>query len=515
VVKRCQALFICGVIASRLLKATDGALMLLRRLWLYPPLAFARLGSSATPCDAFDWASNDVRPRGTGKTGLRPAETLHLAADGTLSSSVPAAIVFTDAGGLRPVCPFFEIHGEWSNDGSLAHGPLTTDVLSAAGLSPIDLTWTVHVANLKPHHYTLDPGDRIDAVVEVSGDVTQRRELRGVSPTATDKGLVPRGSFLPLGHVQLTRPTAAFPELRLRFTPGAGLVYGPRDLAARIKAVKERYQPDQLERNWSDFDLPSERLILDPEAAWCRFDPALKNDYRTNPELLYAWEDVAGKPQTSLGLVDDTCDGVITCAVRGVETVARARIVVTPPHFAPDRRPFTSLADDLKDRVDRYDVLDEAYVKDRDRTTTEIRDLMERVIETVGLMNLDFQNERSGRENRAIADARHQQTDSRRDFRPFPELALAGEDPLPLTARGRERHRRFISLEVFEDLLRERPDLLEKFVREPMSGDQMYDQRMPAMVRGSDGQPMHLTRRQYSLLESWIQRLRRGVEEES
>ena len=84
----------------------------------------------------------------------------------------------------------------------------------------------------------------------------------------------------------------------------------------------------------------------------------------------------------SWGVVDDTCDGIIEAQVviDGVRKVARARIVTGPPDFAPDRRPFVSLADDLADR--------ELALPDVDAPVTlaEIADLFRRVFETVSLV---------------------------------------------------------------------------------------------------------------------------------
>jgi hypothetical protein len=189
--------------------------------------------------------------------------------------------------------------------------------------------------------------------------------------------------------------------------------------------------------------------------------------------------------------------------------------VVAPPDFAPDRRPITSLADGFKDRVDRDDVLEPGYVDDLEQTSREVRDLLERIAETVGLMNLDFQNERCGRENAAAASSLHQAGGTGRELRPFAGTELVGEDPLPLTTRGRQRHRRFVSLSLLEDVFREHPDLVSAIVREPVASSPLYDARMPAMMRGSDGFPMHLTRRQHALLTAWARRLRRSVQEGS
>src|ERR1700755_159295 len=98
----------------------------LTHIWLAPPLAFGRLGSSPTPCANFHWSRNDLTPDGTGTTTLVPAETLELDASGAVSSSVPDRIVFRDdqEGGIRPVCPFYELHGTWTEDGKEVEGPI-------------------------------------------------------------------------------------------------------------------------------------------------------------------------------------------------------------------------------------------------------------------------------------------------------------------------------------------------------------------------------------------------------
>jgi hypothetical protein len=225
---------------------------MIRTLWLYPPLALGRLGPSTTPCASFHWAPSDLRPRGTGKTTIVPAETLDVAEDGTVTTSIPGEIIFKDQTGIRPVCPFFELHAEWERDGNVERGPLTPEVLASFGLEVRSVRWTVEVANLKPFHYTLQPGDRIVARLELDGDVANRQPLLADSPADAGRPLVPPGARLPLGSVQLTRPTSDFPELRLRFTPGVGAVYGPTDLPQRTDVYK----------------LPADRLILNPDAAW-------------------------------------------------------------------------------------------------------------------------------------------------------------------------------------------------------------------------------------------------------
>jgi len=70
--------------------------MPIEALWIYPPLAFARLGASNIPLESFVWGEDDTTPRGTGKTTIAPATTLRVADDGTISSYVPKNIRFKD-----------------------------------------------------------------------------------------------------------------------------------------------------------------------------------------------------------------------------------------------------------------------------------------------------------------------------------------------------------------------------------------------------------------------------------
>jgi hypothetical protein len=471
---------------------------MIEKLWLYPPIAIARLGRSQTPCDSFVWGENDLRPRGTGQTTVQGSITLHVAEDGTVTSSIPTSIQFKDDAGFRPVCPFFELHGEWRTETGVETGAITPSVLAKFGLTVNDLLWKVEVANLKPHHYTLEKSDRIAATVEIAGNITQRQLLLGISPQNTLHPLVIADKPLPLGSFQLTNPSDEFPEIRLRFTPPKGLVYAPTNLKQRLNGSST---------SWQNFELPPEQLIINPDAKWCDFIPTA-DDPRTAPGGLYAFEN--DETQKSLGLVDDICDGIISCSLAGVST-AKARIVVAPPDFAPDRRSPVSLADGLSDRIKRDDVLDPAYVDDLNLTAAEIGDLLERVLETMEAMNLDFQNLRAHDTNRFIAIDESVPPEVAAN-KAFPPMESLSERPLPLTEYGRQRHRRFISLEVFEDMLRERPELISKWIREPMTDEKYYDRKMPALMRGSDAYPMHLTRRQYQLLVAWANRLRKDAE---
>ena len=457
-------------------------------VWLLPPLGIARVGPSSTPCPNFQWGPNDVSPRGTGRTTILPAETLHVAEDGTVTSEVPEVVRFRDETGIRPVCTFFELHGRWTSNGQETDGPVTADVLAAAGIDLGDVTWTVQVANTKAFHMTLSEGDKVLAEERIAGDETTSRPLLGRSPRQAEQPLVRDDAPVRLGSVQVTRAEGDFPELRLLFTPAAGHVYAPTDLEDRS----------------TEYPIPHEHRILDPEARWVGF--ALVDDPRTNPGGLFAADD-RGR---SLGVVDDVCDGLVRCAVPGLP-VARARLAVGPPRYAPDRRPFVSLADGFADRVKRLEVSEPGFADD-DATTLEVRDLMERAWETMGLVNVDFQNERARAENRGVAAAMGLPPEAAAD-KAFMRPEAIEDRPLPLTEAGRLQHHRMLSLEAFEDMLREQPEILDRVIRPPGTADNFYDRRMPALFRGSDRHPMHLTRRQYDLLRAWVARLRRDAEE--
>lgn len=463
----------------------------LSEVWLLPPLGIARLGRSTTPCPNFQWGPNDIRPRGTGKTTITPAETLTLSEDGTVASEKAETVGFRDETGIRPVCTYFELHGRWNDDGAAGSGAVTSSLLDRAGLDRNEIIWSVEVVNAKAFHMTGSPGDKIVARIELLGNQTQPTPLLGSSPQDAQP-LATAELPVPLGEIQLARSSDDYPEMRLRFTPPGGLVYGPSDLATRS----------------DEYPIPDEHRILNPAASWVGFRLP-DDDPRTNPGGLFATD----ANDRSLGLIDDVSDGIISCTLPGLPT-ARARIVVGPPRYAPDRRPFVSLADGLADRVKRGEVSEPAYVEDLESTSLEIRDLLERVWETMGLSNVDFQNERARRENRTVASSMGLPPEAAAD-KAFKSTTALSDRPLPLTEQGRLQHERLLSLEVFEDMLREQPDLIDRWIRPPGTADRYYDRRMPALYRGSDRYPMHVTRRQWDLLRAWVQRLRLDVEEGS
>ena len=490
------------------------------RIWLTPPLAFGRLGSAGRPMQNFSWAPNVIAPGRKPTTRLQAEETLTLDDDGVVSAK-PASqfnqIEFKDGSGrFFPVCPFFELHGEWDDAGKKRSGPISETLLSLHGpnvdgrpFSLADVEWTIVVGNLKAHHYTLADSDRLEARVVIAGNHTRRVALAGSTPShvggvevAGERMVAPQ-TPISLGEIQIAKPSKDFPELRIRIYPPAGLVYGTADLSSR-----------PLSGEWQGFRLPR-REIVNPLSAWAKLrlneiqQPPLQGaDSRNNPGGLAALDDDG----VSLGLVDDVSDGIVICRVG--ELVAHARIAIGPPDFAPNARPIVSLQDGLADREDR------ASVRAGQFTLVElealVHDIFERALEASDLMNKDAQSDRAHRENgeqrlppppngfqdRAIGTLWPRAAPISAN-NPAPNNV----DTLPVTAEGQRKHRRLNALEYLKDRLREEPGFLDTWLRPPVDPSSAYDRRMPPLMRNSDRYPIHLTRRQFEIVHAWVAKL--------
>lgn len=511
---------------------------MLKALWFYPPLAFARIGLSDEPLESFYWGPNDESPTGTGKTTIIPATTLADAACGTVEARPPRPpepVLFQDKKGVKPVCPFFELHGSWRDkDGTVSDVPITEEILKRAKKKSSDLTWSVRVANLKPYFMTLDEDTRIDADLQIAGDSYGKNELRGVSPKVAMQPLVPKRQYIPLGIVRLVRPRDADDVFRLRFYPPKGRIYGPTNLKERDFGEALNQKTGKVEKD--AYDIPDEFLILNARSSWAKCKPS-DVDPRGTPGGQFA----SDKNGVSLGLVDDVSDGIISCSLAGTPLVARARVVVAPPHYAPDRRHLISIADGLKDRVGREEVHKKNYFSETEQThrptvnsqgevgcqpvikrqmaRLEIHDLLERVIETMGLSNLDAFNDRVDLNdnplNAIISGLPYKPPLKPGEHGVFQTPPSTDQYPLPLFEMGRQNHRRLSSLEIFENLLRQNPSTIAKKIRPPGDPSPFFDRRMPALMLGSSGQPLHLTGRQYDLLFAWAKILRASIKEGS
>lgn len=499
---------------------------MLKKIWLTPPLAFGRVGSSPVPCDAFMWGSSELTPDGSGQTTLQLADSFNLDANGVPTPVYPERIVFRDSQGIRPVCPYFELHGTWTEGGRDKSGPVTAPLLDRLGIKLSNITWHIHCANLKAFQYTYEDGDRIEAVLQLRGDDTVRHTIEGRSLAGVKQPLVPKGEFVPFGAVQVARPNDAYPEIRLRFYAPAGHTFAPTDYDERIKDADMKLASN---REWRNLKPPPERKILNPKSRWATFvleraklGPFKNLDMRNFPIMLFAFLQVGKSEDTAeshaLGLADDISDGIITCtlAAAGRKLTASARIVVGPPDYGPVSRPPISLADNLTDRADRAGAR-----KPDDWTLDELRDIVadifERASETSDLIHKDYQNTRCHNDNLGTLAELGRTSPYDRDevevmlwpnMTDDVESVKAGKASAHRLSEGGERkHRRYAAVEYLEMRFRENPELFEKWIRRPLDPNPFFDKRMPAFMRGSDTRPWHLTRRQWELVRMWRDKL--------
>ncbi len=511
-------------------------------LLLLPPLAVARLGASDTPLEAFEWRE-DPTIHGDGRTVIAPATTLAVQRDGSVFPYLPGHLRFKDGGLYRPIAPFFELWVILQGEDKAASSeqkavPLTHKLLRDMEGSLAGVAWVVSVANLKAARRTGDPACGFSAEIRLHGDDYAPRLLLARSPSSPGgEPLVLAERPILLGHVQVIRPVAAhelgidLEVLRLRYTPAAGEVYGPpgADTGPAPGTMRDH------------LIVKPENQILNPKASWISYDANYARFDNPEPSDTYDGADIGSG--RSWGVVDDTCDGIIEAQVviNGVRNIARARIVAAPPDFAPDRRPFVSLADDLADR--------ELALPDVDNPVTlaEIADLFRRVFETVSLFNLDALRNRAISEN-ADRDAppvaglpltdQGSMTDQDKPFADDKLInsigpAPAARFPLRYAAAANSIHGPLTDLDQLLFFLTSNRDRIRQIIRPPWGAfpelsptaphetapprlrrdprverDQMHDMRMPPYMRNSDATALSITRRQYDTIMAVADRLR-------
>ena len=179
--------------------------MRILELRLLPTLAIGRLGGAPTPMDNYEAVVDPAHP--LEHRQLMPAETFEVntRTGEIVRVFIPKKVRFTEKKLVRPVSPFLEV---WARTSATTLVPLTTALLRSNKLSPADVTWRVHVANIKLTRRTGEDNDRIQAE---TGDINDhsRRELRGACVNFWE------GKYLPLGWVQYIKPNKDFPEIRL------------------------------------------------------------------------------------------------------------------------------------------------------------------------------------------------------------------------------------------------------------------------------------------------------------
>jgi hypothetical protein len=428
----------------------------IKNLRILPPLAVARLGSSPDPMENFDLESPDAAsPR-----QIVPARSLYIDEMGHVTERQNQAVVsFRDKDGLiRPIAPFFEV---WIQQGDSDEWiPLTKNLLAACGLGPEALQWSLHVANNKIHRRTNDPNDRIDGIVSPFGDHS-RHAVLGRCKNFLD------GESIPLGSIQYARPSDAHPEIRARFIPAHGKVYGAKTEQPDPNITKPVYDPTK--GNWTRYQESG----------------SPNNDFAgrslTNPNQIFAGYDI-DTTHVSYGYVDDECDGIVDVRLNigGQTLTSFARVAAGPPTFAPDSKPVRTVADELEQALLGPDA------PASDEEVLAVKDLVRRALETVRLMHTGQLNK--GGKTRGVGMARMDILDVARKSEPIFDPTVA--DPLAIRAR---HERVLLALESGS---------LAWFARVLRDYDKVGDlsdegrRKMPAMMRNADGRHLALTRRQ-------------------
>lgn len=431
--------------------------MTIRALRILPPFAIARLGSSPEPLDNYDVRVVEGDPLAFRQ--IHGAETLVVDRHrGTiLRSYTPKSIRFKDASGhVKPVAPFLEV---WADvDGVLV--PLTASLLAKNKLSVNDVEWRAQVGNHKAFRRTNKPPDRIDA------DTGWFRGHGLHLLTGRCENFL-RGRSIAFGDVQFIRPGRKFPEIRLRFTPAKGLIYG---------AVARRHKED----------LTGGVVYDTRRGTWSGYSDsyARPSSITTSPSPIYA--NLGDGRATSRGYLDDECDGIVEVRImvdKKQVLQAFARIGAGPPDFAPDSFPVRTIADDLEQAL-------LGPHPDNDEVSPEwTEEIIRRAFETVRLQNTAALN--GNPIDGGVANSMSSQdTNWGRAEEPIMAPAIVDSKALQALHQSVFAAIRSGSATWFGQVLRkfdEVGDLTDRGRR-----------KMPAMMRGADGMHLALTRRQYN-----------------
>lgn len=557
-----------------------------RLLGIYfdPPMAIARVGGSREPMPAYRWKLDENPSRGV-QTMIEPAPSLietSVKGNGhhpyTLKVETPNKVVFKDRHGrIKPVAPFFELWARvQDSDGSVVKVPVTAAFLDARGTSLKHLRFTVVAANRKAEARTKLASCAAIARKVFSADNYKTHHLDAISPhTEGQVPLVREDAPLPLGKIRTYKPNGDNPscqtrldQIRLRFIPGKGDAYGPPEAAkapasplppgAFAPAVTEYGRIHKMTRK--------ENRILSSDTPWLGYNFRTDNAPKW-PTPMDSYDGARVGSGNSWGLIDDTCDLVITAemAVDGVAYSAQARSMAGPPDFAPDKRPMYSIRDELEDRD-----LPPAEL-DPETTPVEVLDLFRRIFETASLINLDQRRSWALDGNAQLLaepDGNDPDWDEgltprlgpksmRADDAPYASLVpeytpgqgdtieprSGAHDRLPYTQVVQQVHARMCDSPILRAFLVRDPDRVRRIIRPPFAhvaelpkipgvqpdpqvdfGDredlkditfrdpratraQTYDMRMPPYMRHSMGVPLSVTRRQYDLLMKYLDKL--------
>jgi hypothetical protein len=432
-----------------------------KEIRILPPLAIGRFGSSAEPMHNYD----AVIAPGTGYRELRPAETLMLdpSTGEIVAKLTPSTIRFKDgAGRVKPVCPFLEVWARFDNETELR--PLTLSELADLQRGPEHISWDVTFANLKVLRRTGEPSDRVEA--HITGITThEARLLQGrCANFKPDR-------FIAFGSVQYIKPTTAFPEIRMRVTAPAGLVYG-HTADAVIPPQNAVY--DRTRGTWDTHS----------DSATPTGSPDPRAHISTVPTSIYARSTTTRR---NLGYLDDACDGIVAATLTlrdGRRLSSFARASAGPPDYAPDSDPVRSMQDELEQMVFGPTA--------QNVSAGEVLDIVRRALETMRLMNTDVWN--AAYSNNAFQPSMAAYATAHGIHSGLLDTLAKGLAAPPDSAERQAAHG---TLQRINAVLREYDAI----------GDQRAEarRRMPALMRGADGNDLALNRRRRSQLRKAVE----------
>ncbi|MCJ7932085.1 MAG: hypothetical protein MUW56_00205 [Chryseobacterium sp.] len=453
--------------------------MKILELRILPPIAIGRLGSSDTPLSAYDLGLSEDKPLDF--RTIIPQETFSIdQVTGKITSEFPNHINFKKSptiqskdGVIHPVAPFLEVFARTDEDDKNLV-PLTKSLLEKAGLHVENISWDVEVGNIKIFRRTGKADDKIYA--KISGITSH-----DLQPLLGECANFLPHKKLPLGSVQFIAPTDEFPEIRFRFTPAAGKVYGSS--CFRDESESKRYQPDPIINS-------DDLVIYDETKGWRGYCEKSKVEPTyTNPAQIFAGYSLANDDRISWGYLDDECDGFVSVHLTGggYDLTARAHISAGPPAFAPDTLPVRVVSDELEQILLGPEVEGEVDID-------QAEEIVRRAFETIRLMNTAVMNGNSyeGIQNAASTMVRQNTNDFGRLYEPI--MATSIVDNLALRAL---HERVFGGLTTgaaawFVDALR-RPEEIGDLSSPTL-------RKMPALMRGADGRALTFTRRQISMV---------------
>ena len=459
---------------------------------ILPPLAIARLGSAPEPVDNYDLEVREDEPLGSRR--IVPAPTLVVDEEtGAIVARELRPVAFKDAAGrVRPVAPFLEL---WGRDGDDWRHLTMHDLRGA------EIRWRAAVANLKVWRRTGDVHDRVEALTGWFSDHV-RVPLHGRAKSFL------AGKHIPFGDVRFVRPTDEFPELRVRYTPAHGSVYGAD---AFVRRADGTYAEDPPPGRYLQYDANLRDVVYDASVGrWLgwneRTPPSAPHESGlTIPSQIFAGQRGADAGDwISRGYLDDQCDGAIEVEVHagGRTLTSFARITSGPPVFAPDSYPIRTVSDELEQALLGPAIEPGDYTDDELQAAAE--EILRRAFETIRLMNTAVLNGNPfrGRLDVTPTMVRGDRMETARAWEPI--MAPTIVDNLAL---------RSLHQSIFTVLRGGAPPGFAGVLRRFDEIGDLTDhgrRKMPAMIRNADGRYLCLTRRQYETLRLAALRASRG-----